>query len=141
MIWINYQPPHCLIMWINFNWPVTGGILYSDITDHCPAFLQFKQQSYNKPDLTKLSFRHHKPENLTDFSNKLSDIDWLSLWSGDVDKKVSFFVKCLNELNCNCFPLINKNVSVKRMMKPWLTPRILSLIKIKSLYFKFTNKA
>ena len=72
-----------------------------------------------------------------DDDNKLSDIDWLSLWSGDVDNKVSFFVKCFNELYWSSFLLINKNVSVKRMMKPLLSPSILSLIKIKYLYFKF----
>ena len=80
---------------------------------------------------------HHKPDNLTDFS----EIDWLSLSSGEVDNKVSFFVNDLNELYCSCFQLINKHVSAKIMMRLWLSPSILSLFKIKKLYFKFYKQS
>ena len=37
-------------------------------------------------------------------------------------------------------PLMNKYVSPKRFSEPWITPRLLELIKLKSLYIKLYRR-
>ena len=58
---------------------------------------------------------------------------------GDLDGKVSYFVNELDQLYCSSFPVMTKRISSKRMGKPWLTPELIKMIKLKSLYFKLSK--
>lgn len=46
------------------------------------------------------------------------------------------FLKTVNDIYCDSFPLKVKKISKKRLSKPWLTPEILKHVKYKSLCFK-----
>ena len=126
-------------IWINCNLPFTSGILYSDITDHCHTFLLL-WSSHNVSQNVRLSFRCQKPKTCDNFCNDLQTVNWLEAWSVNLNDKVSYFMHRLDESYCKNFPLMNKCASPKRFSKPWITLRLLELIKLKSLYFKLYKR-
>ena len=126
-------------IWINFDLLFTSGILYSDITDHCPTFLLLRS-AHNVSENLRLSFRCQKPENHDKFYNDLQTVNWLEAWSGNWNDKDSYIMDRLDELYCKNFPVMNKYISLQRFSKPWITPRLLELVKLKSLSFKLYKR-
>ena len=103
-----------------------------------PTFLFVHQVAGATQDI-KCSFRCYNQTNIVKFSEGLISIDWPRLWPGDLDEKVSYFVNELDQLYCSSFPVMTKRVTSKRVGKPWLTPELIKMIKLKSLYFKLSK--
>ena len=124
---------------IFFNKPqnFVSGVLNIDITDHCPTFLHIPH-FFVKPSDTKIKiqFRPCSQQQIDKFTNKLSQLHWESLDSANVNDNVNFFIKKLNDIYCDIFPIKTKYISQKRLRKPWLNQRIKNLINTKSDYYK-----
>ena len=115
-----------------------SGIVLSNITDHCPSFINFKFDSSNNvsSSRTKISFRVSNETCKTLFDRALQNYNWNSLMNDDINVYVENFIKALNDLYNECFPLKTKFISTNHVGKPWITPQILKLSKMKSQYYK-----
>ena len=115
-----------------------SGVVYTDITDHCPCFIFFNfDHSPVNESLRKITFRPFEEKNLDLLSDILAEFDWDSIMVGnDVNFLWEAFISKLNDLYCSCFPIKIKFISQKRISKPWVTLEIKRLIKQKSEYFK-----
>ena len=127
-------------IWINFDWPHVGGIIYSDITDHSLTFLIVERKTNLSNVLVEKSWRCSGPSSVAALNTALSGVDWPVRWSGDLESKVSYFIDNLNKMYCECFPLVKKSVSPKRLSKPWLSAELFRLIKQKSLFYKLCKR-
>ena len=127
-IWLNSP--------VNFN----SGIILNDLTDHTPIFVQLKisppPKENSNHQKVHITFRSNTEENKVPFLHAVADFDWEALASGDVDEYMERFSQTLNRLYCENFPLKTKYLPKKRLDNPWLTPRLLELVKLKSSYFK-----
>ena len=121
-------------IWINFDWPSVGGLIYPDITDHSLTFLIVEQRKNLSTILVERSWRCSGPDSVAALDAALTAVDWPVGWSGDLESKVSYFIDNLNRMHCECFPLVKKSVSPKRLSKPWLSDELFKLIKQKSLF-------
>ena len=122
-------------IWINFIKRYSSGIIWSDITDHCPVFICIPIENVTLPDKIKIEFREQHPLSVESFLNDLVSVDWGN-FSGNVNQRFVEFTGTLSDLYCKNFPQRTKFVSAKRIQKPWLTSAILTSIKNKSKYFK-----
>ena len=125
-------------IWINFFHSFSCGIIFSDVTDHCPTFLLISSNSPKPIDNInrKIVFRDHCENNLNNFLYKVSLIDWDSLLVGSVDQMLKIFETKINNIYFNECPLKSKILSGKRLVKPWISTEVLKHIKTKSYYFK-----
>ena len=124
--------------WVNKFLSSKSGIINLDFTDHSPCFSHFylQQDTNRNSEKKKIHFRHHSSENLVNFQNKISAVDWGSITSGgDLEECWAKFMKELNFHYCKSFPVKTKVLSTNTFSKPWLTKNIRNLIKQKSQYF------
>ena len=85
----------------------------------------------------KVQFRPFKAENLDKLRNSLAMLDWDELnHISCPNARWKFFIDKIDETYCNCFRKKTKFISIKRINKLWLSPRLINLIKRKSEYFK-----
>ena len=128
-------------IWVNSTDLFKSGIIPSDFTDHCPTFISIPLFSIEpKEDLVKLTFRPYSDENFNLLAQHVTDFDWDSAFSGDTNSDFKIFIEKLNSLYCRCFPQKIKYVSRKKIQKPWITPRLLHLLKYKNLMFTLYRK-
>ena len=74
------------------------------------------------------------------FNKLLSEFNWNSVVSNDVDIYTQSFVDKINEFYVKSFPLKTKYISCKQHAHPWLNKNISKLIKLKSLYFNMYKR-
>ena len=119
-------------IWTNFTDPSSSGILFSPLSDHLPVFLNLP--SIEKLNEThKISFRVKNYENCEKFRTKLSEINWNSLLvHHDTNINCNLFLDTIYTLYYSSFPKTSKQISTKRLKKPWITQGI-----IKSIHHKF----
>ena len=123
-IWINRLPAS-----------YDCGIVYSDVTDHCPTFFSLPYNFASPPELIRISFRLVDDDRKSLFFEKLSNVDWNSVsGSEDVDISVERFIEKLNGIYCETFPLKHKTLSRRHIMNPWMNKNILKLVNLKSEY-------
>ena len=126
-------------IWINFNNKSNAGILISNITDHYPVFSKFYSNINNKNNkLIKLEFKDFSQLNIINFNQAVFDTDWVSVLgdSGDPELMTSSFLNKLRSLYDKHFPVKVKYVGVKRLCSPWLSPALLTSIRLKHLKYK-----
>ena len=63
-------------IWCNNLSHFSSGILFCDVTDHCPLFYRFVRPIGNNSNKIKLSFRSHNPGNTNKFIEMLSLKEW-----------------------------------------------------------------
>ena len=135
---LHNQPSNLDHIWVNSLNPLVSGVLNLDLTDHCPTFLLFNFNS-DKPVNSDIvySFRPFSQQNMDKFFVKLRNINWdVTLDGKNVNDMYVTFINTLNGIYCKCFPLKSKKITRKRLLKPWLNPYLLNLIKQKSEYYK-----
>ena len=125
-------------IWSNSMLQFHGGIVLNDATDHCPTFMFVKLNIPIEISQTKIkiSFRPDNTENKNKFKVNVENFDWSSISDENVDVYVNNFVNTVNNLYCASFPLKIKYVTEKQFIKPWVTPQIKELIRVKSEYFR-----
>ena len=125
-------------IWINRELNLTSGIIYYDLTDHCPCFLNFNILNSDSFDVRiMIESRPYSEYNQNLLVEKLNDTNWNSLLNfSNLNDCFDKFHQRLNDLYCQCFPKKVKYISQKRLSKPWITSEIKLKINQKSEYFK-----
>ena len=121
--------------WTNEISLFSCGIVLTDVTDHCMTFLIHRTKNLNKSTKTKITFRLTNETNKNRFRTLLQNFDWDSIATDDVNIYTDKFIKCIDSLYCDCFPLKIKFLPTKVLEKPWITSDIRKLISYKSQYF------
>lgn len=132
---LNQDPSLLDHIWLNCVQMYNSGIFLTDITDHCPTFVILPGLLHSDSKV-KMSFRSQNPNCIKKFVDMVSSASWNFSELQSVGDRTSRFISVINSMYRKCFPLQVKYVSVKRILKPWLTSGILKSIKTKSLYFK-----
>ena len=110
--------------------PAKSGVLKTDISDHYGVILFLK--TFEKATTSKI--RNFSIKNKLNFSNKLSTVDWSSLYNiNGVDKAFSYFIKKLKRIYNNCFSFIT--VTIRSNKPHWLTSGLLKSIRHKNKLF------
>ena len=122
-------------IWLNSLTGFSSGVLCTDITDHCPTFVNVPI-ARREDGLIKLIFRTHSPVNFDNFKDKIKNYINNLTYQSDVNALTDTFSENLHSIYSSCFPVKVKYVSNKRLCKPWLSSAILKSIKTKSQYFK-----
>ena len=129
-------------VWINNLVPFSSGIILFDTTDHCPNFIKFNFPIPSCPkESINISFRLYTELAEQKLIRKLRETNWDSIFlNDDVNSNFIKFETVLNQYYCELFPVKTKTISSKRHSKPWLSPSLLSKIKLKSEYFKLFRR-
>ena len=130
-------------IYTNFHNNFKTGILLDDISDHFPTFINIPLPPLQNPNentysnTIKKSFRSFSQANHVKFTNRLSNTDWDELLRADDINLITqrFYDHVLATYN-ESFPLITKDISLKRIENPWVTIGILKSIKMKNKLFK-----
>ena len=125
-------------IWTNKVLNCRRGIIYFDVTDHCPSFTHIDCSV--KPTTTstrKIILRPFDSDKLNKLMDGLVTTNWDTLLNdSDIESACDSFTNYLNKQYCKYFPAKTKYLSNKRISNPWLTSSIKSLINQKSNYFK-----
>ena len=108
-------------IWLNSLNICNLGIIYFDLTDHCPTFLQFplpNSNLNNKNDKVKITFRLNNERIREKFRQSKRDFDWNSLVSSDMNDYVGNFSRKLNNLYCSAFPIKSKHIPMRKVINP-----------------------
>lgn len=124
-------------IWTNFTAPSSPGILFSPLSDHLPVFLNLPTvEKLNETH--KISFRLMNNVNCAKFKAKLSEVHWNSLLSHhDTNTNCNLFLDTIYNIYYSSFPKITKQISTKRLHKPWITQGILKSIQHKFKLYKY----
>jgi hypothetical protein len=120
----------------------TSGIIYSDLSDHFPCFINLFLNDTNNVTLEDdlICSRKYTTSNYTKFNHLLKTIDWTKYnsWSNTNDVNL-YFDSFHNEFSTifdEAFPITNPNkTKAKNSRLPWLTPAIISSCKTKNKLF------
>ena len=125
-------------IWTNTNRVSDSGIFISDITDHFPIFCGLRNPDSSCGNKFKIRFRNMNPNNLRNFCNRVSEMDWSDITRDhtDVNLQATLFIDKLYQIFNSCFPLMTKYISLKRLNRPWLTSAILKSIDTKHKLYK-----
>ena len=126
-------------MWTNTLSIHSCGIITYHDSDHLPTFIHvpvnINKNSSNKDEFIKISFRLNNCENRQLFTEKLSNHDWSSIESDDIDHYFENFTSTINNMYCSTFPLKTKCISLKKATNPWYLAELHDLVKNNSTYF------
>ena len=125
-------------IWTNNLSYSESNIVLFDITDHCPTYIKMHcgNRTNDRTAKTKISFRPVTEIGRNAFKVALDNFNWSTIKNSSINIYVENFVKTINEMYTKHFPLKTKYVSDNQFVKPWITPQISKLIKIKSHYFE-----
>ena len=124
-------------VWFNQFNATNCGIFETDITDHYTIFVGLNFSP--KKGSLYVSFRDHSDQCLLAMKNDFDEafVPYFSnMFAQSVDDKTDIFLDCLWSLYDRCCPIRNKNVSSKRLLKPWITNSLLRSINTKHNLFK-----
>ena len=127
-------------IWFNRLNSHSSGIVIFDFTDHLPTFVNFPSLNIKINEKIKIQFRCEDDVGKLRFNKLLSEFNWNSVVSNDVDIYTQSFVDKINEFYVKSFPLKTKYISCKQHANPWLNKNISKLIKLKSLYFNMYKR-
>ena len=106
-----------------FNY--VSGIFHSDISDHFPIFVLFKDYfSPNNHEHLKFNFRLITDSRLLEMKNKLNSMNLYAISEMDCNaalEKIHRTIKTQFDIYC---PIKRKIVSYKDNLKPWITSEV-----------------
>ena len=115
-----------------------SGIVLSDISDHYPVFTLFSRNPITTKNYTKESFRRITPNNLANFKNDLSTVDWSEVYNAE-NTNLSFnkFMQIITQYLDKNIPLVKKKSNYKKVPRlPWISKSLLRSINRKNnLYY------
>ena len=128
-------------IWINSTNLNPSGIL-SSFTDHCITFIGISclSRQKNHKYFIKIPFRPFSEFNLNRLTNYVTNFDWESIRSDNVNVCMSSFIEKIDYFYCKSFPIKIKQVTRKTYENPWVTKDILKLINYKSTFFNLNKK-
>ena len=112
-----------------------SGIVINDISDHLPVFAYVSGNSGN--DIHKRYVRNFSADNLNNFRDHLSQVNWPSLFD-DNDPNISYnnFLNEYSRLYYNCFPMKTLKSKHSGRLAPWMTKALLVSIRKKNTLYK-----
>ena len=123
-------------IYTNFNNSFTSGILHYQISDHLPIFLNISISSKSQI-FHNIKFRLFNHWNKQKFRNKISIINWDNILNNDdVNSNFDAFLSNIKHIYNECFPIVTKTISEKRLNSPWINNDILNAIKTKNRLYK-----
>ena len=123
-------------IYTNFIHQSISGIVHYKITDHLPIFINMSIAE-NTSKTYQIQFRYFTEANKQLFKRSLIAVEWERLLiEDDVDRNFELFHDKIKEMYNHHFPVKSKNVSVKRMLNPWITSGLLNSIKQKNQMYK-----
>ena len=115
------------------------GVCNVNISDHQIILLTRKKAKFNKLkcDFIGRSYRNH---NVALFQDRIKDSNWNFLDSADsLEKQWDNWLDIISkEINIMC-PI--KTFKIKQVKQPWITPRLLEIIKDKDKALKTASKS
>ena len=133
-------------IYTNFYTNFKTGILLSDFSDHLPVFINIPLPSpvtnNNSASKTiKKSYRNYSHINKAKFTNLLANTNWDDILTSDDVNTNSVLLNDFILTNFNdCFPLQTKEISLKTLDNPWITPAVKTSVKNKSKLFSDFNQ-
>ena len=123
-------------IWTNQLYDCFSGILDCLATDHYPVFTKIKINLQLNQTVRK-KFRDHSEVNINKLLDEINNgILNTNTDVNDINLETEFFSNKLYELYNKCCPIKEKNISFKRLQKPWITDELLDRINIKHFLFK-----
>ena len=99
-----------------------AAVVVTDISDHYPIFVQKPNISVNNTP-TVVTYRKFSDQNIQHFKESLADYDFTVITSMEnANDAFNCFHRVLIELFEEHFPLITKELSIKQVKNPWMTP-------------------
>ena len=118
----------------------TSGVIYLDLTDHCPTFIHFHTifPNNNGNSKIKIESRPFNQDFLDKLINDLIDYNWSGVIHEQCDLNLAteMFLETIDRLYCKNFPLKIKYISHNRYSKPWITPELKRMTNEKSKMYK-----
>ena len=134
------QPSLLDHVWFNFvNCKCQSTILLTDQTDHNPVVINIEINSIIN-NMIRISFRDQSKKCVDYFRRCLNCIQWDVQNDSDIEEKLIFLTKTIDDLYQKCFPLKSKMINTINLNKPWITPAIRNSIRTKSNYFKLYKR-
>ena len=123
-------------LWSNSNTSITAYVLATDFTDHYTLISHLRITHSNKFIIKR--FRNHSEENVRKFVEKFSEYisDEFQTPELNLDNSVLCVVSKIQMLYDECCPIMSKNYSVNRILKPWLTDDVIKLVEFKHFLHK-----
>ena len=115
-----------------------SGVITTDITDHFLTYIALPFPLSSDTQMKK-SYRIHSQSNIESFCNHVENfINSFTVNFGnlDFDLRCSVFCNELFRIYNDCFPIITKYFTHKRLNNPWLTDSLINSIKFKHFLFK-----
>ena len=133
----NHSPTLIDHIWLNSLNIINSGVVHLDLLDHIPTYVQLPLPISSKNDeYVSISFRINSEENRQIFRNTISEFDWTTCISNDVNEYLHNFTDKLDSLYCSIFPLKSKMISKRKALNPWFSSELNDLINQKSVYFE-----
>ena len=133
----NHSPSLLDHIWVNTLNLFNSGVVNYDTLDHLPTFLQIPLPECTKVnDYIKISFRLNTEVNRETYRQLISDFDWSSIISSNVNDYLQKFIETIDSLYCSTFPLKTKHIPRKKAMNPWFSSELTALVNQKSIYFE-----
>ena len=125
-------------IWINKISDFHGGVILTNITDHCAVYIHIPVNLDNQPSTgnRKVKFRLINDALVLKFRNIVANYEWSSLCSDNLDEFAENLISKLNSIYCTCFPLKFKYVRSEKNMNPWINSRLKKLVQAKSQFFR-----
>ena len=124
-------------IWTNQLYDCWSGILDCTATDHFPVFTKIRV-NFQINQFVRKKFRDHSDENIalleTEITNCLDIFNNIN--NQNINLKTEFFSNTLYNLYNKYCPIKEKNISFKRLQKPWISDELLAGIKLKHSLFK-----
>ena len=133
---INQATPSLIdYIWLNDLSYYNSGILKTGITDHYTLLVQIPFIFNNDSSLFEIKFRDFSSVNHNIFEEKLSNFDWNTIFSEDINQFTSNFLDTLNTTYQDSFPLKTKHISSKHFKNPWYNSHVKDLSNRRMEYY------
>ena len=117
------------------NCDVNPGILYPPITDHMPIFC-YNNGTTELAKGSTLTYRKIDDQSINRFKTDLNRLGWHNVYEcNDANSAYETFIAAFQDLYIKHFPVVEKKLK-KRKRKPWVTNKILKMIKKKNKFYK-----
>ena len=120
------QPSLLDHVWFNFvNCKCQSTILLTDQTFNIINI----EIDYIINNMIRISFRDQSQKCVDYFRRCLNCIQWDVQNDSDIEEKLIFLMKTIDDLYQKCFPLKSKMINTINLNKPWITPAIRNSIR------------
>ena len=130
-------------IYVNNRLVYNSGTIYSSISDHYPVFISIPNGSSDiNSDFQEVKYRLIDDFRIRKFRSAIINNPVLQSIKNIQSAKIAFttFITTFKQLYDEHFPIVNKKVTKKALLKPWVTDSLARNIKIKYNLSRMANK-